>query len=95
MKQPQNEQHPPMPHLLTLSERRALTVSGVRDVRNFDDLTVEADTEQGLLTVKGSGLHISRLNTETGDLTLEGQVDSLTYSHTETHTGGFWGRLFR
>ena len=95
MKQPQTEPRQPMPHLLTLSERHALTVSGVRDVSSFDDLTVAADTEQGLLTVKGSELHISRLNIETGDLTVEGQIESLAYSRAPSQSGGFFGKLFR
>ena len=94
MKQPQTEECR-MPHLLTLSERNDLTVTGVRDVRNFDDLTVVADTALGELTVKGSQLHISRLSIETGDLTVEGQIDSLVYSHVSTHTGGFFAKLFR
>ena len=35
----------------------------------------------GELTVKGQGLHINRLNVETGDLTLEGTIDSLSLIH--------------
>ena len=95
MKQPQAEPRQPMPHLLTLSERRNLTVAGVRDVRNFDDLTVVADTELGELTIKGGDLHITRLSTEVGELMVEGQIDSLTYSRAENRAGGFFGKLFR
>ncbi|MBQ9861012.1 MAG: sporulation protein YabP [Clostridia bacterium] len=84
-----------MPHLLNLSERRVLSVSGVQDVDSFDETTVVIYTEQGELTVKGTGLHINRLNIETGDLTLEGHVESLVYTELHTRSGGFFGKLFR
>ena len=37
----------------------------------------------GMLSIKGKGLHISKLNLEKGEADLEGQVDSLTYSASE------------
>lgn len=86
---------PAMPHLLSLNERRVLSVSGVQDVDSFDETAVVIYTEQGELTVKGTGLHINRLNIETGDLTLEGHVESLTYTEVHTRSGGFFGKLFR
>ncbi len=70
----------PMPHQLILDDRRRLSLSGVSDVDSFDDTTVVAHTSLGDLTVKGQGLHICRLNTETGDLSLEGQIDLLEYT---------------
>ena len=95
MKQAQATERQPMPHALTLHDRRRLTVSGVTDVNNFDDVTVVVDTELGALTVKGHGLHIQQLNIECGDLAIEGEIDSLVYSQLPTHSGGFFGRLFR
>ena len=86
---------PAMPHLLSLSERRCLSVSGVQDVDSFDETTVILYTEQGELTVKGTDLHINRLNIETGDLTMEGHVESLVYTEVHTRSGGFFGKLFR
>ena len=84
-----------MPHLLSLSERTNLAVSGVLDVNTFDDTTLVIYTTLGELTVRGRELHISRLCIETGDLTVEGTVDSLTYAEIHTRSGGFFGKLFR
>ena len=84
-----------MPHLISLSERRALSVSGVQDVDSFDETTVIIYTDLGELTVKGTGLHINRVNIETGDLTMEGAVESLTYTDVHSRSGGFFGKLFR
>ena len=84
-----------MPHHLILEDRRALTVSGVSDVDSFDEMTVIIYTDLGELTVKGEGLHINRLNIETGDLTLEGLVYSMTYTEVQSRSSGFFGRLFK
>lgn len=84
-----------MPHHLMLEDRRALSVSGVSDVDSFDELTVVIYTDMGELTVKGEGLHINRLNVETGELTLEGAIQSLTYTEVHSRSGGFFSRLFK
>ena len=85
---------PTMPHQVILEERRALSVSGVSDVDSFDGATIVAYTALGELTVRGEGLQIQRLNVETGELALSGEIDSLTYAaHTVRRSG--WKRLFR
>ena len=83
-----------MPHQLIMQDRKLLELTGVSDVDSFDENTVTAYTSLGELTVRGRGLHIRQLNLEGGSLSLEGQVDSLTYSDT-VRNGGFFGRLFR
>ncbi len=95
MKEQPKQEIRTMPHLLTLSERSMLTVSGVRDVDSFDESTVVAYTDLGELTVKGNGLHIDRLNIETGDMTVAGTVESLVYAELHNKSGGFFGKLFR
>lgn len=84
-----------MPHHMILEDRRALTISGVSDVDSFDEMMVVVYTDLGELTVKGQGLHINRLNVETGELMLEGSIDSLTYAEVHSRSGGFFGRLFK
>ena len=81
-------------HQLILQDRSLLELSGVSDVDSFDETTVTAYTSRGVLTVHGGGLHVRRLDLESGDLSLEGQIDALTYADTGTR-GGFFGRLFR
>ncbi len=84
-----------LPHQVIMQDRRALTVSGVSDVDSFDETTVVVYTDMGELTVKGAGLQIQRLNVETGELTLEGTIDSLTYTELQSRSGGFFSRLFK
>ena len=83
-----------LPRTLCLHDRRSLSVSGVRDVDSFDEETVILYTDLGELTIKGIGLHINRLNIETGDVSLEGKIDALSYTEPRSK-GGLFGKLFR
>lgn len=83
-----------MAHNLILEERKKLTVSGVMDVDSFDEETVVAFTDLGELTIKGSNLHINKINVESGDLAVEGLIHSISYSE-ERKTTGFFSKLFK
>ena len=67
-------------HKIWISGRKNGIVTGITDVLAFDETEILMDTELGMLSIKGKGLHISKLNLEKGEADLEGQVDSLTYS---------------
>ncbi len=82
-------------HSLILEDRKNLSLSGVNDVAAFDDEMVVLVTELGDLSVKGNQLHIDQFSVETGELTLGGYIDSLTYSENKQQQGGFFSRLFR
>ena len=57
----------------------------MRDVVSFDENQVVMDTDMGLLRIKGKDLHVSRLTVEKGEMEVEGQIDSLTYSSNEAY----------
>ncbi len=84
-----------VPHSVIMEERKTLLVGGVSDVDSFDEQTVIVYTDLGELTVRGSDLHINKLNTDTGELSLAGRIDGMMYTDDRDKTGGFWGRLFR
>ncbi len=82
-------------HSLILEDRKRLSLSGVKDVAGFSEQSVTLLTELGELCVKGSDLHIGSFSQETGELSLDGVVDSLVYSESRQTEGGFFARLFR
>lgn len=84
-----------LPHSIVLEERKDLRVSGVTDVDSFDEETVVAYTSLGELVITGSELHISRLDVETGDLSVEGNIVSLTYTSHQTKQTGFFSKLLK
>lgn len=82
------------PHSLVLENRKSLTATGVSNVDSFDEQAVVAYTDLGELVIRGAGLHIDRLNMDTGELTLSGEIVSMTYSDNRP-AGGFISRLFK
>ncbi len=82
-------------HSLILEDRKGMTLSGVCDVSGFDEQSVILQTELGELSVKGEGLHIDHFSHETGELKMDGQIDSLVYMENRKTEGGFFSRLFR
>ncbi len=67
-------------HKLLMNNRKNMNLTGVLDVISFDLKEILLETSEGMLTIKGSDLHINRLSVEKGDLDVEGRVDSLQYS---------------
>ena len=83
-------------HDVILKNRKNLSITGVLDVDNFDEETVTTYTDQGELTIKGENLHISKINLDTGDITLDGTITALIYSdNIRLNKQNFLSRLFR
>ena len=82
---------------LVLENREKLSVSGVNDVLSFDDQVVMVDTELGLLTVKGENIHINKLNIDTAEVIIEGEISSLSYSQKsiEKSSGTLLSKIFK
>lgn len=69
-------------HSLILDNRSNLTLTGVTDVQGFDEQTINMTTDCGTLVVKGSMLHINKLNLDCGDVAIDGNISSLQYINT-------------
>ena len=83
-------------HDVILKNRKNLSITGVLDVDNFDEETVTTYTDQGELTIKGENLHISKINLDTGDISLDGTITALIYSdNMNSGKQGFFSRLFK
>ena len=75
------------PHSLILDNRKKLSLTGVEDVSGFNEETVSLKTTAGGLIVKGSGLHIGRLDLDTGDVEIECVINLLNYTDSKTDKG--------
>ena len=85
-------------HKLMLNNRNVGMVSGVSDVLSFDLAEILLETDQGMLMIKGNNLHVNRLSLEKGEVDVEGQIDSLTYSELSgmgQKGESFFGKLFK
>ena len=85
-------------HMLTIDRRERVTITGLLDVISFDEETVIAETEMGILVLRGNNLHVSRLNLDNGELDLDGDITSVTYEDAPAagkSKGSFFGKMFR
>lgn len=69
---------------IVLENREKLNVTGIIDVFSFDDQIIIIETELGLLTIKGENLKINKLSLDTSDFIVDGKIDSLTYSSSDS-----------
>ncbi|MBE6860811.1 MAG: sporulation protein YabP [Ruminococcus sp.] len=90
------ENKPVPPHNIILENRKSLTISGITDVDSFDEREIRLYTQLGELVIKGRELHIDSMSVETGDMTITGDIWSLTYGDKDRRGPvTMLGRLFR
>ena len=96
--QPQDDRkRAPSRHSLQIDRRENITVAGVLDVISFDEETVIAETEMGIIIIKGTNLHVKRINLESGELLVAGEIDGITYENVSSgaKAKSLIGRLFK
>ncbi len=79
---------------LVLDGRKALVITGVKDVSAFSEEEAEVETALGRLLVAGRTLHLDLLDLDKGEARLSGTVDSLWYPDDGAVKKGFFGSLF-
>ena len=80
-----------------LENRQNVKMTGIKDIKSFDEKEILLFTEAGKLLIKGEELHVKRLNLEKGEADLEGKVDSFTYlsKNTDKKEESLLKRMFR
>ncbi len=82
-------------HSISLDNREKLSANGITDILSFDEEAIVAQTEKGILIIRGSGLHIDSLDLEKGSLVADGDISALTYDSDGGEKSGIFARLFR
>ena len=77
-------------HSLMLENRQNGRITGVKDIKSFDEKEILLFTQAGKLVIKGEQLHVKQLD-------LEKKVDSLTYlsKNTDNRDESLFKRMFR
>ncbi len=76
--------------------RSKVSISGVTDVDCFDENKILIYTVMGELTIKGKHLQVDDFSVDTGEMSLKGDVWSLTYGDKDKRTTLSWfAKLFR
>ncbi len=66
-------------HNLVMENREKLSVTGVLNVISFDEDMIVAETEMGILVIKGEYLNMNSLSLEKGEIDIDGTVYSINY----------------
>ena len=84
-------------HSLMLENRQNGRITGVKDIKSFDEKEILLFTQAGNLVIKGEQLHVKQLDLKKGEVDLEGRVDSLTYlsKNTDNRDESLFKRMFR
>ena len=81
---------------LYIENREKLRLTGVKDVDNFDDSNISVQTQKGEVVISGEQLSISKLDVESGELFVEGTINSFFYHETNiSKNSSVFGRFFK
>lgn len=83
-------------HSVHMENRSLLTVTGVTDVGCFNEHEVALQTDAGDMAIEGENLHITRLDLENGQVSVEGDIGLIEYEEpVQKKKGSLLSRLFR
>lgn len=83
-------------HNAIMENRSKLMLTGVTDVENFDENKVYLYTQLGELVIRGKQLHVNEISLESGELTVEGEINALIYGDKDrTKKLSLFGKIFR
>lgn len=93
----QNQPEPAkLPHNIIVENRSRMDITGVTRIVSYDESGAVLETQQGTLTVGGSGLQVSELSIKSGEVKISGKLEFLQYTQPAARSaGGFLRRLAR
>ncbi|WP_461246093.1 sporulation protein YabP [Treponema sp. R6D11] len=80
---------------IIIENREKTSITGVIDVLGFDEDAITLKTNLGGMTLLGRNFRINNLNVDTGDLTVDGVLDSLVYEDVEKKKGSLFAKMFK
>ncbi|MBS5793166.1 MAG: sporulation protein YabP [Lachnospirales bacterium] len=85
-------------HNISILDRTNIKITGVIDVISFDEEIIVSETELGILILKGLNFHINKLNLDSGDLEITGEIYSLVYEDKSSYgkpSGNILSKIFK
>ena len=77
-----------------LENRSHVLLTGILEIKSFQEASAEFDTCKGILQITGEQMHMERLDLDQGEVELKGNVISLYYPEENApRPKSFWGKL--
>ena len=70
-------------HKFTMNSRKHASLTGVKDVKSFDEKEIVLSTVKGELIIQGDGLHVKRIAIDKKEAEIEGMIKGFMYSDKE------------
>ena len=82
-------------HTLTLLKRQTLSLTGITEVISVSESCLVCNLSDGNLIVTGDNLKVSKLDVESGNMELNGNVCSIKYGGKSKQKENFLKKLFK
>ena len=80
---------------IIIENRAKMTAGGIIDVESFSTEKIVLITEKHLLTVTGKGMKVKKLSTETGEISIEGEIYGCIYTEGKSERESFLKRVLK
>ena len=86
---------PNLSHIIKLSERKNIIISGIKKINNFDEKEFSLESLMGNIIIKGENLEMLKLDTIEGNVSIKGKINSFSYTDAPTKDNGILMKLFK
>jgi sporulation protein YabP len=83
-------------HSIHMDNRKRLDITGVTEVLTFNEDLVVINTVMGGMNIKGRGMKVNKLNVDNGEMSIDGEFQSLIYTNKDNATReSFLKKMFK
>ncbi len=82
-------------HIVKIIERKSIVINGIKRIINFDDKQFTLESNMGDIVIKGTGLEMIKLDTIDGNVSIKGNIDSMTYLDNSKTGESLINKLFK
>lgn len=81
---------------IAIWDRQRAQLTGIEEVESFTESEIAALSVLGDVTVWGRGMKICHFSTESGELVIEGEIESIAYGNRDAvEKKGFFARFLK
>ena len=66
-------------NIISINERKSITISGVKKIESFDNEEFLLNTNLGAILLTGENLEMIKLDTLDGNVSIKGKINGLSY----------------
>ena len=84
-----------LPHNIIMENRSKISISGVENAESYNESEIILHTSKGVLIIRGEAMNLSKLNLDSGEITVNGRITVLEYAEPRQSSGSLLSRLFK